>query len=351
MKPIVRLLCLACCCFFSVEAFAANIEIVEQGDAQKPAVISIEGDLIENDDKTFARIALPIESAVVIMASNGGNLGAGIQIGKAIRFKQFNTLVLKNYPCASACALAWLGGNIRMMEPGGQIGFHAAYRDQNGKIEESGVGNALAGAYLNQLDLPERAVAYITSAAPQSIQWLTLDDARNYGIDVVSFESNSTTKKPEPPLRNMVFKIKDGTDLFGLDLPGMPLTGMTLDLCQNACNSNFACQAFTFNRKSSTYFLKSGADFSVGYEFAIAGYPIEIESKIKQSEIKIHQRTDAIGSDYQSKDDVSLEQCIRECDESSRCRAFTYIAKQRQCWLKSAYSTLANKRGVVSGVK
>ncbi len=351
MGFLARLLILATIGVVSIPTFAAEIKIIENGDAQRPAIISIEGPLLLNDDRAFAQVALTVESAIVIMSSDGGNLRAGIQIGKAIRLKEFDTLVMKNFPCASACALAWLGGGRRLMEPGSQVGFHAAYREEGGKIEESGVGNALAGSYLNQLGLPERAIAYITSTAPQSIQWLTVEDARNNGVDVISFEVNSSNGKSATIQPSKVYKISEGMDLFGLDLPNMPLRDMAMDTCQSACSSNSACKAFTFNRKSSTCFLKSGATFSVGYEFAVAGYPSDLIGKINHSAISIHQRTDVVGSDYQHNDGVSLERCIRDCDENTRCRAFTYIAKKQQCWLKSALGTLKSKKGVVSGLK
>ena len=47
---------------------------------------------------------------------------------------------------------------------------------------ESGSGNAILGAYLNQLGLSEDAILYITKTAPTSIQWMSLEDANEHGI-------------------------------------------------------------------------------------------------------------------------------------------------------------------------
>ena len=84
--------------------------------------------------------------------------------------------------CASACALAWLGGIPRLMGANTHIGFHAAYNPRSG--QEAGVANALVGAYLSQLGLPDKAVIYATQAPPNSMTWLTLPEARQVGIDV-----------------------------------------------------------------------------------------------------------------------------------------------------------------------
>lgn len=59
--------------------------------------------------------------------SEGGNLMAGLEIGRAIRLKGFDTLVPDKMYCASACALAWLGGKTRWAGPGDHSTFHAAW--------------------------------------------------------------------------------------------------------------------------------------------------------------------------------------------------------------------------------
>ena len=62
------------------------------------------------------------------------------------------------------------------------------------------MGNALVGAYLNSLGLPTRAVAYITAAAPDSMQWLTQSDAIAVGIEATLYEVEGS----EPPPRRQV---------------------------------------------------------------------------------------------------------------------------------------------------
>jgi hypothetical protein len=86
---------------------------------------------------------------------------------------------------ASACADAWLGGTLRYVTYGAygaRIGFHAP-SDKHGN--ESGVGQAYSGAYYARLGLPNRAIIYLSETPPNSIRWLTKNDADNVGIDVV----------------------------------------------------------------------------------------------------------------------------------------------------------------------
>jgi hypothetical protein len=121
---------------------------------------------------------------MVLFESPGGNLLAGLNIGRAIRLKEFFTAVEGGKECASACGLAWLGGIKRFAHPDARIGFHAAYIENNGQATETGAGNALVGAYLNQLSLPQSAIVYLTSAPPHDMEWLPLQEARNYGIEL-----------------------------------------------------------------------------------------------------------------------------------------------------------------------
>ena len=158
-------------------------------------VIAIEGDLVPGDDKRFVDIALTANSAAVVLNSMGGSMLAGIEIGKAIRLKHFGTYVPDDLVCASACALAWLGGVPRMMSERSQIGFHATSID--GAV--SGAGNALVGAYLNQLGISSAAIAYMTEAPPDQLHWLTLADARRLNLEVERLDPQAEASKPAFP--------------------------------------------------------------------------------------------------------------------------------------------------------
>jgi hypothetical protein len=183
-----------------LSAVAANIEATPMGSGQG-VIITVIGDLQLGDEKKFVDVALGTPEAVVLLGSNGGNLVAGIEIGKAVRLKGFGTFVPDGATCASACALAWLGGRVRAMGEGAKIGFHAASFSSNGEVTSA--GNALVGAYLNQLGLPTSAVIYISETPPGAIRWLTFADAQAHGIDVKKLDLPKTAANPPsntPPI-------------------------------------------------------------------------------------------------------------------------------------------------------
>ena len=183
LSGAAAILCL--CVPFSVWAAEFSKSVSPNGG---PDIISVVGDLSSGDEGRFVNIAVNSENAIVIFQSRGGNLLAGIGIGKAIHIKGFYTFVPDTIQCASACALAWLGGRVRYMSNTARVGFHAAYVDAGGQAEVSSAGNALVGAYLNQLCLPASAIIYITSAPPGGMQWLNFVDAQRFGIDVSPFD-------------------------------------------------------------------------------------------------------------------------------------------------------------------
>src|SRR5882724_396452 len=103
--PIIGL----CALLSSGTAQAASISVDSRG-VDKPALVSVQGTLVLNDDEEFRLKTAPLSQAIVSFESNGGNLLAGIRIGAMIRKRGFSSLVRAGSQCASACALAWLGG-------------------------------------------------------------------------------------------------------------------------------------------------------------------------------------------------------------------------------------------------
>jgi hypothetical protein len=171
--------------FVTIPAVAATVTVRPE-TPDRPIVVVIEGSLAAFDEDQFAAKTAPLSSAFVAFSSDGGSLVAGLRIGEAIRRKRFSTIVPDGRRCASACALAWLGGVERFIGISGKISFHAAY---DAASDESGVGTAVVDAYLSKIGLPYEAVIYITQTAPNEMTWLNMSDAAQRGIRVTLLSS------------------------------------------------------------------------------------------------------------------------------------------------------------------
>lgn len=80
----------------------------------------------------------------VFLSSGGGLLSDGYKMGRTFRNYGVTTIIKDESVCASSCALAFLGGLERIIEPKGIIMFHAPYLTlSNGEIDCNLGTNAL----------------------------------------------------------------------------------------------------------------------------------------------------------------------------------------------------------------
>lgn len=169
---------------------AAEIEVFPTGKGID--LVALRGEILSIDGDKFSDVVAKSNAGAVLLESPGGDLLAGLQIGRLINELGLSTGVAPETACASACALAWLAGSTRFMHPSALVGFHAAYVLDGDEVKESGVANALVGAYLNELGLGSSAVVFATSASPQGMSWLNAAQARRVGINLVLLEPNGT---------------------------------------------------------------------------------------------------------------------------------------------------------------
>lgn len=105
------------------------------------AAVLIEGRISAETFSTVKRLLERPEVAVVFLDSPGGELAAGIALGKLFRTKGIATIVnggvfeWQRAQCTSACALAFLGGTRRIiLSDPEHFGFHRQYRVEDGRI-------------------------------------------------------------------------------------------------------------------------------------------------------------------------------------------------------------------------
>lgn len=184
-------------------SYAADFQ---RGTVAGTNVIAIAGVIGEGDDHTFRELAAASPAnTIVVLNSEGGLVQPALEIGRAIRLKGLATAVAPDDLCASACALIWLAGVDRYMSTKSHIGFHASYRIVNGEARESGTSNALIGAYLNQLSLPEVAIVFVTTASPEGMEWLTNNSAMAAGIAFRSLDDDATTLSTPGANKNEIY--------------------------------------------------------------------------------------------------------------------------------------------------
>ncbi|MEM1148991.1 MAG: hypothetical protein AAGI03_00330 [Pseudomonadota bacterium] len=141
-----------------------RIGVACHGNAAEACYYVIDG-LITQDLVSKAIEALEggvSDTFKVLLNSDGGDLSAGIALGRAIRASGMETRVGIYRPmdhplpgsCLSACAYAFLGGTQRILAPESQLGFHRFALDQGSAFQGD------AGLVVGQL-LSANVVSYI----------------------------------------------------------------------------------------------------------------------------------------------------------------------------------------------
>ena len=151
--------------------------------------VDVVGTIKDEDFKTFKEktdqiypigAGYPRKQVIVTLVSYGGSINPALQIGDLIRKRGLSTFVPGDRTCASACALIWLAGVPRTVGDTPEIGFHAIYDPTT--RQPTGAGNAVAGAYLRDLGVGYKAIAFMTRKGPTSVEWLTPDLTKELGV-------------------------------------------------------------------------------------------------------------------------------------------------------------------------
>ena len=98
--------------------------------------------------------------------------------------------------------------------------------------------------------------------------------------------------------------------------------------CQIQCQEDLACKLFVFVSGWQRCFLKMGKDKQFSVKFFTG---VKLRGKID----RIDEDTDISSGDILRVDDTNLAQCKEKCRTTSACKAFTWIAGYRTCWLKN----------------
>lgn len=146
-----------------------------------PWEIAINGTIDLGDFRKFEnvvrQIEVPGQQITITLNSPGGNVSAGLDIGRLVNNKKMKTHVDETTECSSICAAIWIAGVPRSATFTSLIGFHAAFDPQT--HEEHGQANATLGAYYAKIGLSDEAIRYLTAAGPNEAIYLTREIGGN----------------------------------------------------------------------------------------------------------------------------------------------------------------------------
>lgn len=175
---------------------------VHPNAASMPAVTAIlaEGNIEDGDVERLSEFLSTVavrKTTAIYLASPGGSLFEGMRLGRFFARHHIKTVVEGNRICASACALAFLGGRDnagkawRSSSSNSQLGFHAfssadPMRDEN----ETQLVVSRVLDYGREIEAPLELLILNFATPSSSIYWLSEDEICSLGIKLWDVPGN-----------------------------------------------------------------------------------------------------------------------------------------------------------------
>lgn len=107
-------------------ALSLDWKVGETSSSQR--FVSASGTINDGDAHTLRKlVASPGKTTVVVFNSLGGSVTEAMEMGRDIRRSNAATIVPNGSRCLSACILAFIGGEVRVVSEKGQLGSHQFY--------------------------------------------------------------------------------------------------------------------------------------------------------------------------------------------------------------------------------
>ncbi|WP_187144375.1 PAN domain-containing protein, partial [Microvirga massiliensis] len=383
-------------------------------DLERPDTIHLSGAISDGAALDFRRAlhAAPNPN-LLILDSSGGNIQQALLIADDVFVRKIATLVPAEAECYSACAYIFLAGSDRQVE--GKLGVHqiSAGAGPIGNIKSAQLAISDIIDVLARFNTPVEILTRMFKTPsdemyifpPEEIARLGLN--RRVGDPPSSSPAIASPRDPggdpaEPgetkpsvpsPLRQVEkdvekpatpppsrggelssldryiqspnrFAVYLGLDLFGGDV--WSGYAPSIAKCASECLSQASvCKAFTYNANPlpgrANCYLKDGNGIADGNSVAVTGMLLRrADGKPPVHSVGvIDARDDLIGDIDLPGYDLSprpsaartAQACRLACVSNSRCEAFTFVTRLRQCWLKGYAGMMRPMPGVVSGLK
>jgi hypothetical protein len=133
----------------------------------------------------------------VYLASPGGDLYEGMKLGRLFRKRRLKTIVEGGQTCASACALAFLGGvdkrGRRWMSSTttSRLGFHAFRNSDGTTMADTDVTQAVVAdilTYADEVQAPRPILIRAFGTPARTVAWLGAEELLGLGIQVWDME-------------------------------------------------------------------------------------------------------------------------------------------------------------------
>jgi hypothetical protein len=217
LSKFARFFCLAGALFLGT-AYAASAKLTyttEPIDSSRQLIL-VAGAF--DPDENFSQLAtiargLDGKIGIVLFNSPGGNPSKAIEMGRMIRTLGLATIQFRGAECASACALAFMGGVLRAADPG-SIGVHkSSFSDDSGLSVKDAVSyvqhqTAETITYLTEMGVDPALLELSLRYEPDDMRYLSKSEMEKYRVtnfdtatgEIAAKSTPATMERPASPM-------------------------------------------------------------------------------------------------------------------------------------------------------
>jgi len=163
----------------------------KSGVFRDTAIVYLDGTIDAGTPDRLSRALDNVTGRVAVwLNSRGGNLFAGMQLGRIIRAHRASTYIIDPRTllpgvCDSACSLAFLGGIYRFADNGARYGVHRASLSVGRATGNLDLGEDLTAAvasYVHEMGVDPRLLDLWQKAGPDEMYVLSRREAEDLGV-------------------------------------------------------------------------------------------------------------------------------------------------------------------------
>jgi hypothetical protein len=149
-------------------------------------------DAIDERSPLEFRRALKAHPSVKVLAlhSPGGLVASSLLIADEVHERKLATFIPTGSVCASACALIYLAGDLRVVE--GKLGVHQIYGDRPDMVATQLTISDIVEA-LSRYKTPSEVLAIMLRTPPDQMYFFSPDEVAKYGLNRTAVSPNVNT--------------------------------------------------------------------------------------------------------------------------------------------------------------
>jgi hypothetical protein len=193
--------------FGPVSSASATLTFSRQDVDAKNAAIFVSGVFEPRQDlSSFTRLArgLGDRRGIVVFDSPGGNPSKAIELGRLIRSLGLSTFQMRSVECASACALAFMGGVSRTADAG-SIGLHKSSFGDNSDLSVDDAVSSIQEqtaetiGYLIEMGVDPSLLQLSLRYERDDMRYLSKNEMQEYRVTNIDVDADVALNIPDQP--------------------------------------------------------------------------------------------------------------------------------------------------------